>query len=995
MTGDAKLEKLTEAWAWTWVDPGALYGGKGNVNPAKSDTKMSDLAKWTKGTGNIWTISFVPSEYMEIPKDRFKDIKQLGVLIKGNTWDDGKSKDFKFDVEPPSDIFSISLKQPVKNKQTVVLEAGSKLSISARANQAASWKLHLNNQQIYESKQASKSFAYQYTLPEGVIAGKFKLEGKNAKNEQLYQSFVFVTDKASPVAKMPEGLKQGANYGEDAAKVSLVLLAAKKKFVYAVGDFNNWTPTHEYLMNRDGERFWLEIDGLIPGKEYVYQYFIDGEIYVADPYTEKISDPFHDHEIGKETYPGLIEFPAEAQRVRSSVFQTGQTPYNWKVKNFQRPAKEDLVIYEMHIRDWVAKHDFKTVMDSLNYLETLGINALELMPVNEFEGNNSWGYNPNFFFAVDKYYGPRNDLKALVDACHERGIAVLIDMVLNHTVGSSPLVKMYPRKEDKANDAHWMWKPGADNIWYNKENPEGAYSFGPDFNHESKYTKQFVDDVNRYWLEEYKIDGFRFDFTKGFTNNPGEGTAKDDDRIRILKRMADKVWEVSPGAYVIFEHLADNAEEKILADHGIMLWGNMNGAYKNLAKGYNDDLAWQFHSKRGFNSPNLIAYMESHDEQRLMYESLKNGNNENAYSLRLLERALARTKLNAVFSFLTPGPKMIWQFGELGYDVSIFAKDKNGKLMEDGDKYKVDPKPIRWNYFEEPNRKRVYDMYSELFALKKSNPVFKEGALTYNVSSLIKEMKYSLGSHKVIIVGNFDTKKRSYALDFGTSGKWYDVFANKTLALSESKKELTLFPGEVHLYSSQPMEGFNPEALDKPAEVAKAIENVEGNTNKLKTYDLKEIFAEPDGDLMTFKLVENTNPSVVNALIGGSNLELTSGGQSGSAEIVIEAEAKRKTVQMGFSVNITQVLLEIKPVSVVSVYPVPASDGPVTLEFGNMPAKNAQATLTDLGGNEVRRFALSASKLKHSLNLTGLSCGAYLLKVDNGGSVSVHKVFIE
>ena len=81
------------------------------------------------------------------------------------------------------------------------------------------------------------------------------------------------------------------------------------------------------------------------------------------------------------------------------------------------------------------------------------------MPFNEFEGNNSWGYNPDFYFAPDKYYGPENTLKQFIDSCHAKGIAVVMDIALNHSFGSSPLVQLY---WDAANN-----RPAADNPWFN------------------------------------------------------------------------------------------------------------------------------------------------------------------------------------------------------------------------------------------------------------------------------------------------------------------------------------------------------------------------------------------------------------------------------------------------------------------------------------------------------------------------------------------------
>ena len=193
---------------------------------------------------------------------------------------------------------------------------------------------------------------------------------------------------------------------------------------------------------------------------------------------------------------------------------------------------------------------------------------LNLMPVNEFEGNESWGYNPSFYFAADKYYGPKNDLKRFIDECHKRDIAVILDIVLNHSYGRSSFVRLYSSGD--------FGPPTEENPWYNVISPNPVFSWGYDFNHESEQTKQLVDRINKYWLEEYKFDGFRFDFTKGFTNTPGDGGSFDQSRINILKRMADNIWEVDSSAYVILEHFAPNSEEQVLSDYGMMIWGNLN-----------------------------------------------------------------------------------------------------------------------------------------------------------------------------------------------------------------------------------------------------------------------------------------------------------------------------------------------------------------------------------------------------------------------------------
>ncbi|HCC71652.1 MAG TPA: alpha-amylase, partial [Bacteroidales bacterium] len=122
---------------------------------------------------------------------------------------------------------------------------------------------------------------------------------------------------------------------------------------------------------------------------------MDGSVRIGDPYAEKVLDPWNDQYITDETYPGLIDYPEGKATGLVTVIHPGDPVYNWSVTDFQPPAKEDLVIYELHLRDFLASHDYLTLIDTLNYLDNLGVNAVELMPVNEFDGNLSWGYNPS------------------------------------------------------------------------------------------------------------------------------------------------------------------------------------------------------------------------------------------------------------------------------------------------------------------------------------------------------------------------------------------------------------------------------------------------------------------------------------------------------------------------------------------------------------------------------------------------------------------------
>jgi hypothetical protein len=178
-----------------------------------------------------------------------------------------------------------------------------------------------------------------------------------------------------------------------------------------------------------------------------------------------------------------------------------------------------------------------------------------------------------------------------------------MDLVLNHAFGQSPFVQLY--LDYYGTDQIVMKSP---NPWFNVISPNPVYKWGADFNHESSATQKLVDRVTSYWMTEYKIDGFRFDFTKGFTNTPGDGSSYDAARISILQRMADKIWQVNPAAYVILEHFAPNGEEKILAEYGMMLWGNMNYQYTEAVMGFTSDLTYATPQSRGWSQPNLVSY---------------------------------------------------------------------------------------------------------------------------------------------------------------------------------------------------------------------------------------------------------------------------------------------------------------------------------------------------------------------------------------------------
>jgi 1,4-alpha-glucan branching enzyme len=586
----------------------------------------------------------------------------------------------------------------------------------------------------------------------------------------------------------------------------LVLYAPSKNRVSVIGEFpgSNWSEQSQYQMNKtpDGNYWWLRITGLTPGTEYAFQYLVDGTLKIADPYAEKILDPYNDAGISASTYPNLKSYPTGATGI-VSILQTAAPPYNWGVKNFARPDKRKLVIYELLVRDFVANHDWNTLRDTLNYLKNLGVNAVEIMPLNEFESNNSWGYNPDFYFAPDKYYGPKSTLQQFIDSCHQNGMAVIMDIALNHSFGSSPMVQLY---WDAANN-----RPAANNPWFNAV-PRHPFNVGYDMNHESLSTRYFVSRVVEHWLTNYKIDGFRFDLSKGFTQkstcdsngnncNINAWSSYDSSRVAIWKRYFDTLQLKSPGCYSILEHFADNSEETELSNYGMLLWGNMSYNYQQASMGYNTgwDFSGGIYTSRGWTQPNLVTYMESHDEERMMYKNIQYGNSSGTYNIKDLNTALKRIEMCGAFLFTIPGPKMFWEFGELGYDYSINTCI-NGST---NDSCRLTPKPVRWDYLQNIQRSRLHNVFSALIKLRFDNlykDVFTTNQITRDLLGGFKWIQVTTDSSKICVVGNFDVVAQTGSITFPEAGTWYDYLDGTIFNATGTAQAILLQPGEYHVY---------------------------------------------------------------------------------------------------------------------------------------------------------------------------------------------------
>ncbi|MBT9146068.1 MAG: hypothetical protein DDT42_01947 [candidate division WS2 bacterium] len=392
-------------------------------------------------------------------------------------------------------------------------------------------------------------------------------------------------------------------------------------------------------------------------------------------------------------------------------------------------------------------------------------------------------------------------------------------MVYNHAFGQSPLVRLW---WDAINNT-----TASNNPYFNSV-ARHPFNVGFDFNHESQATRDFVNRCIKFWLQEYHIDGIRFDLSKGFTQvNSGSDIGAwgryDQSRINIWRYYSDQIRQYSPNSWLILEHFADNSEERELSNNGFLFWGNMNYAYSQGAMGYvaNSDISGAFHGNRGWTQPNLVSYAESHDEERLMYRNLNFGSVTLNYNTRQPGVALDRMKLAAAFLYTIPGPKMLWQFGELGFDFSInWCTD--GTINEN---CRTGDKPVRWDYLRQPDRFKLFQVFQALFRLKTQYNIFETGNFDLFQSGAVKRIRLNDGLNKVVVIGNFGTSNQSINPNFHRVARWYDFFAGDSLQVTQTSQTISLRPGEFRIYSTERFFPVNRDVLISSAQLDKVSAN--------------------------------------------------------------------------------------------------------------------------------------------------------------------------
>jgi 1,4-alpha-glucan branching enzyme len=775
-------------------------------------------------------------------------------------------------------------------------------------------------------------------------------------------------------------LKPGATDNGDGTVTFMIRTpSGGKTFAYLLGTWNNFTANNSALMKRstDGTFFWMTVSGFTAGQTYLYQYNVDGT-KVADPMSRTILDPSGDSYISATTYPSKPTYPSGASGF-VTIYEHQKTPYSWQVTNFSRPYKASLVIYELLVRDFSTEKTFQGVIDKISHLKRLGINAVEIMPVQEFSGNDSWGYNPLFYSALDKAYGTSTKFKELIDLLHQNGMAVILDVTFNHIDGTSPLCQLY---WDAA-----VSKPTANNPWVNRDSKH-PFSPAPDLNHESSWTKEYVKAAFKYWLDEFHVDGFRLDLAKGFTQNANCGASQFDDacfsqydasRVAILKDYNSYIQAQAPGLYVVLEHLGQAQEEQELGANGMMLWEKQHTKYKQAAMSWSSNNNLDVASAKStvertwdsYDRP--VTYAVSHDEERLMVECKTNGNQITGYSTRDLNTALKRQELIATFLYTIPGAKMLWMFDEMGYDYSI--NDFGGRTSA---------KPPIWGSLTDANRLRLLKTVANIIKLRTQYPsVFSTDQ--HNPSDLVGNPWYHKHLHLsptggpfwVTLVGNFDVVSQTLPAYFQHTGTWYDYLSGQSVNVTNANMTFNLEPGEYHIYTNQqlptPPEGFTPWTSVIPVELV----DFKGKTfNKNEVALTWQTASERNNALFGIERSLNGRDFVEIGQIKGhgttneaqsyqfSDRNLPSG--------IVYYRLRQKDFDGKEKLSNTLALEIGDGKKTVSVFPNPTTD-----KIYVQNASDTEGVLTD----NVGRVIVQYSKIPQEISISHLASGIYFLKI--------------
>lgn len=446
-----------------------------------------------------------------------------------------------------------------------------------------------------------------------------------------------------------------------------------------IADFTDWKD----VPMAKGESGYFSVTVDLADGTYQYKFNIRSKSWfnetdewktITDPYATDIDPP---------TQNAILKLKNGTKIVDEYVWRSDEVPL---------PENSHLVIYEMHVGDFSGGENdpfergkYANVVEKLDYLTDLGINAIELMPLKTTPGDFNWGYTPAHYFAPEPSYGSTAELKRLVDECHARGIRVIVDGVYNHASTANALTQI------------------DHDYWFRREGKNPDQNWGPEFNYERFDEKlgicparEFILDSIRFWIYEYRIDGIRFDAARQINNF---------DALREFVSHGRKMAAMKP-FFTVAEYIPPSPEVTEPAGPVESCW--------------NDSFMYAMIEYLGGESPDVEKMKIVIDPRRLGFAGTTSTTNylanhdQNRLFRKLGEKGIlddelyTRSKLGALILMTAVGVPMIWMGGEFG---------EHRPMSEDSNK-------IDWTLLEHESNQDLLAYYKALIGLRTSHPVF-------------------------------------------------------------------------------------------------------------------------------------------------------------------------------------------------------------------------------------------------------------------------------
>lgn len=679
-------------------------------------------------------------------------------------------------VESGSNITRIKAGLPHANDRTITA-----IRFSTGTTQASS----LTTTDITSSYDDAKR-TVDYTLPVSIPKANYVrlVAVASTGDSVVYEKGGYVV----VVRPLPSYVQNGVTMPSPASNdsVSFRLRVAGKQYVLLrVAPLGQPVATAPYVVMYkapDPSNYWINLK-LAPGT-YEYVYEIENNKQIFDPW-------------GRENGTSGSRFTVGAGGLTAD-------DYAWNDTGYVRPPMNRLVLYEMNLGEFVGGYHswpagqakFTDLIPLLSHFDSLGVNAIELMPVNDYgavgTSGFSWGYDVNSYMALEPGYGTPLQFKQLVDSAHAHGIAIVVDVVFNHLTEASMLWQMQP--DEVANP---YFKALSDQ----RPNEDGI-GFFRDVDHWNSETQELVLASLRMFIDSYHVDGFRYDFTQGI------GWSRSDTTKGILG-WANQINKLYSGKiYQIAEHLPESP--------ALLLYSGLNGGwhdsfrdkmfdearFKNVPLTDFEDLILDLGAFASNDTPSVpnrylnrtepVNANVTHDEQSLIYEMT-------TWHGISVDEAVLRDKLYATFMFTSLGIPMLWE----GMEFSA----PRGYL---NDSQKLQYRPVEWSYASTDRGRQHFRYYQALAKQRTHNPALYNGQLRklyrYNAQkSLVWGFNDQATGAQVMIAANLTgTYQTITNVPWLSSGTWYDVFTQLAVEIADTVIDfIDLAPYSAIVYSNR------------------------------------------------------------------------------------------------------------------------------------------------------------------------------------------------